>query len=246
MYKFIIYSRRSKERKSGNQYTHETAEWQVKQYLTYLDSQGVKYEIVDHIAEDISGYGYYTKRPLFTEIVKRCKADKSLTLLSSKHDRIARDGWTGSELLKTINMVIASHPDADDFTHQILFSTAEKEVKNTSERWLHTVKAKRERCKQTGEKFIWGGNSPKWQESYHSNKMNHVSKSKHTEAMQSWEEKRAAIQGVINMMKKSKIKLTYKNIADNLQTFGVKNAMGGCQWSSGQAHKALDYLNISR
>lgn len=91
-----------------------------------------------------------------------------------------------------------------------------------------------------------GGASEKWRTAYQSNKMNHVSKSKHTEAMQSWEEKRPAIQGVINMMKKSKIKLTYKNIADNLQTFGVENASGKIQWSASSAHRALDYLDISR
>lgn len=162
-YRFIIYSRRSKVRKDGRQHTHETAEWQVNQYLKSLDAKGIKYEIVDHIAEDISGYGYYTKRPLFTEIVRRCKEDRSLTLLASKADRICRDVWTGAELLKTINLTVATDPNAEDMMLQMLFTVAEKEVRMQSDRRKAVYQSKKDYCIKTGEKLNWGAASPIYQ-----------------------------------------------------------------------------------
>lgn len=171
MKRFIIYSRKSRNAQDGHaQHTHKTAEWEIKTYLESLDQQGVKYEVVDHVVEDITGFGYYTKRPLFTKIVERCREDRSLTLLASKFDRVARDSWTGSELLKTINMQIATMPDAEDFTSQIMFGVAEKECDLTSKRFRATYKAKKSRCEEQGLPCHWGGNSPKWRESYMKNK----------------------------------------------------------------------------
>lgn len=247
MYKFIIYSRKSRNAQDGHtQHTHATAEWEINNYLQSLDAQNITYEIVESYAEDFSGGGYYTRRPIFSKIVDMCKKDRSLTLLASKADRIARDSWTGSELLKTINLVIASNPTADITMKQIMFVMAENEYNSTSARFKAMYQAKKKRCEEAGENLIWGGNSPKYQEKLKAGKINHVSRKTSSKAKHSWEEKRPQIEGVINMMKANKIKLTFQNIADNLQVSNVPNASGGLSWSSTQAQRALSSLNIQR
>lgn len=168
--KFIIYSRKSKDAQDGHtQHTHLTNEWHITNYLKQLDSMGIEYEIVARHSEDISGGGYYTKRPIFKSIVEQCKADQGLTLLVAKADRMARNVRTGAELMETINFVLANAPDADDMQKHFEFIIAEREHKNISDRFKDTYKAKKARCLASGEELIWGGSSPKWKESFKSN-----------------------------------------------------------------------------
>lgn len=238
MKRFIIYSRRSKVDKRGNQHTHDTAEWEVKNYLETLERDNIPYEIVEHVKEDISGYGYYTKRPLFTDIVKRCKADRGLTLLASKCDRVARDSWTGSELLKTINMVIATNPDADDLQLQIMFAVSEKEVKNTSDRFKAMYKAKKARCEREGVKFEWGASADKYQR----NPSNPNKRNRH-EAVQRIERLREPLRLIVQMLRKP----TYKAIAEALTkgNYALPSGAGGV-WSASQAQRSMERLGISR
>jgi DNA invertase Pin-like site-specific DNA recombinase len=163
MYKFIVYSRKSRQAQDGHtQYTHITSEWHIQNYLKTLDAQGIEYQIIDKYEEDISGGGYYTNRPIFKSIVDRCKEDKSLTLLVAKADRMTRNMRTGAELMEIINFTLANAPDADDTQKHLEFMIAEREYKTISSRFKDMASAKRARCEKSGEKFVWGANSPNY------------------------------------------------------------------------------------
>lgn len=241
MYRFIIYSRKSRKAQDGHeQFTHQTSEWEINNYLQSLDKRGEEYEIVDTVEEDFSGYGYYTKRPLFRKIVERCKKDRTLTLLAAKPDRIARDAWTGSELLKTINMVVATMPDAQDFELQLMFSVAEKEVKNTSDRFKHAAAAKKANCIKTGEKFIWGANSPKY--GRNSAKGNPNTR-KQEEAKIRVERLRKPLTTIVTLLKSP----TYREIADKLTQLNEPLPSGKSgEWKAAQVQRVMDRLEISR
>lgn len=171
MYKFIILSRRSKLDKEGNSHTHKTNEWHIKNYLSSLDRQDIPYEIVASYQEDRSGAGYYIdKRPVLREIVKQCKEDKSLTLLVAKADRLTRNARTGTELIESINFILCNSPTADTLQKQLEFVIAEKEAQVIAQRFKDMYQAKRSRSIKNGEKLIWGGNSPKWKESFQENR----------------------------------------------------------------------------
>jgi len=156
MKKFILYERKSKDRtdKDGNvvanQHTFATQEWMVSNYLTSLGEEGVDWIIVERFAETMSGAGHYSKRPLFSQAVSMCKEDQSLTLLCSKAERLARDVWSGAELMKTINFTLANAPDADDLQKHIEFVIAEREWKNTSQRFKDMLAAKKSRGEGIG------------------------------------------------------------------------------------------------
>lgn len=246
MYKFIIYSRKSKNAQDGHtQHTHLTAEWQISNYLKQLDDLGVDYEIAGKFEEDISGGGYYTKRPIFTKIVNRCREDKSLTLLVSKADRMARNLRTGSELMETINFILANAPDADDMQKQLEFMIAEREYKNTSTRFKDMYQAKKSRCEKKGEVCEWGANSQKYQQKLAQGKINHVSKHTSSAAAEYWEQHRPQIEHIITMMKNSKTKLTFANICSNLNKMDITSREGKVL-SPAQTSRILDKLNISR
>ena len=243
MYRFITYSRKSKTAQDGHtQHTHTTAEWQINNYLKHLDQQGIKYEIVASYVENISGGGYYTKRPIFSKIVKQCMEDKTLTLLVAKADRMARNVRTGTELMETINFVIANAYDADDLQKQLEFVIAEREYKTTSQRFKDMYKAQKARCEKTGDKLIWGANSPKY------NKANHVSKSSHRKRTEKLDQVQDAFTNTIELMKSKKLgnnKLTLRNIADNLNLLKVPSTTDGV-WNANSARRAMEYFDIAR
>ena len=248
MLNFIIYSRKSKNAQDGHtQHTHLTAEWEINNYLQTLDAQGTPYQIVDSYQEDFSGGGYYTRRPIFKSIVERCKEDRSLTLLASKADRIARDAWTGAELIKTLNMVIAANPDADDTMKQLLFVMAENEYNNTSKRFKSMYQAKVKRAQEAGEELVWGGSSPKWQESFQKNKENHKPKSHHVKAN---EEIQPTVQLVKDMLDFSNQSLSMSDVANKLNQRGVTTPRGA-QWTQAAISRlikrhSIEYKNKPR
>lgn len=243
MLKFITYSRKSKNAQDGHtQHTHATAEWHINNYLKQLDAQGIAYEVIASYEENISGGGYYTKRPIFSSIVDMCKKDKSLTLLVSKADRMARNVRTGAELMETINFVLANAPDADDLQKQLEFMIAEREWKSTSDRFKDMYQAKKARCEKTGETLIWGANSPKY------NKTNHVSKSSHRERVVKLEEVKEPFTKVITLMKEKKLsdnKMTLAKIANNLNMLNVKCPTGN-KWNSNNTNRAMSHFKIER
>lgn len=77
------------------------------------------------------------------------------------------------------------------------------------------------------------------------NKTKHISKITHTQTNQYWENQRPQIEGIMNMMKTNKNKLTYSNICDNLKSFGIKSREGK-ELSPSQTQRILGQLNISR
>jgi len=216
MYRFIIYSRRSQKSKRDNQYTHLTNEYNVQNYLESLDRQGIPYEVVDSYEEDISGGGYYTKRPIFKGIVERCKQDLSLTLLVAKADRLARNARTGTELMETINFILANSPDASDLEKQFQFIMAEKEWKLTSERWKDSYRAKKARCEKQGIVCEWGANSKEYKRN-----PNNPNSQRRRVAQKRDEILREPLNNALSLMKKHKIKRTYANISETLADLGV-------------------------
>ena len=239
MYRFIIYSRRSKKTTRDNQYTHLTNEYNVQNYLEHLDRRGVPYEVVDSYEEDISGGGYYTKRPIFKSIVERCKKDKSLTLLVAKADRLARNARTGTELMETINFILANSPDASDLEKQIQFVMAEREWTLTSERWKDSYKAKKARCEKAGIKCEWGANA----ESYKRNPDNPHTQRRRV-AQKRDEIYREPLLSALNVMKKHNVKPTYSNIADTLKDIGVMH--NDKPLTSSKVRTIMERLEISR
>lgn len=229
MFKFIIYSRKSRDAQdSRNQYTFATSEWHINNYLKQLDAQGIPYEVVGSYEETISGGGYYTNRPIFRSIVERCRNDRSLTLLVAKADRAARNLRSGTELMETINLVLANAPDADDMQKQLEFMIAEREYKTISQRFSDTYKAKKARCEKEGVKCVWGGNSEKWKITYNKNKSlglhndsSLLKKNPNTEALAS---------KIENIAKRENYRLTSKELADNLNSYGITTATGK-SWS---------------
>lgn len=248
MFKFIVYSRKSRTAQDGHtQHTHLTAEWEINNYLQSLKMQNIPYEIVETHHEDFSGGGYYTRRPIFSDIVRRCKEDRSLTLLASKADRIARDAWTGAELIKTINMVIAANPDADDTMKQILFTLSEHEYTATSKRFKAMYQAKAKRAEEAGEDLVWGGSSPKWKESFEKNKHNHKPKAHHEKANQ---EIQPTVQLVKDMLDFSNQTLTMREVANKLNERNITTPRGA-QWTQAAVSRlvkrhCIEYKNKPR
>lgn len=236
MYRFIIYSRKSRNAQDGHvQHTHRTNDWQVKVYLEKLEEEGIEYEIVGSYEENISGGGYYTKRPIFRKIIEQCKADKSLTLLVAKADRLARNVRSGTELMETINFVLANAPDADDMQKQLEFVIAEREWKNTSDRYRATNRAKKARCEAQGIKCIWGGNSEKWKKTYTANQAAGLHKKSHTTFTRSENtlplvDKLQSIAALFNNL------ITSNELSDKLNAAGVLTTTGK-QWTGSSVRK---------
>lgn len=220
--RFIIYSRKSKQAQDGRtQHTHLTSEWHIQNYLRGLDYQGIAYEIVGAYEEDISGGGYYTNRKVFTRLVEMCRQDKTLTLLVSKADRMTRNVRTGSELMETINFVLANAPDADDMQKQLEFMIAEREYKNTSQRFKDMYQAKKKRCEETGEEFIWGGSSSKHRETYQRNREVGLHKTYERK-----KQPKNLIQRVQQMVQDSNGSMTQMEMVNRLNQEGFKTARG--------------------
>lgn len=235
--KFVIYSRKSKDAQDGHkQHTHLTAEWHIQNYLKSLDAQGINYEVVDSYEENFSGGGYYTKRPIFSKVVEMCKSDKSLTLLVSKADRLCRNVRTGSELMETINFTLANAPDADDLQKQLEFMIAEREWKNTSDRFKDMYQAKKKRCEEQGEDFIWGAASPKHRETFNRNKAAGLHKTPVRKVQQP-----ELLARLKQMVSDSNSSLTQQEMVVKLNAEGWKSARGK-ELSQGMVSKLLKEL----
>lgn len=241
MKNFIIYSRKSRNAQDGHrQLTHETGEWEINQYLKSLDRQGIEYRIYEKYEEDYSAYGYYNNRPIFSHVVKMCKRNPSLTLLAAKADRVARDVWSGAELIKTINMVIATDPNADDSTLQMMFTWAEKECKSISDRFKAAAAAKRARCEAEGKPFYWGASSPNYGKN---SKGGNPNTRKRTEAAKRVERLRDPIRVILATMDKP----SYSVIAEKLTKLGEDLPSGKPGvWHKAQVKRVMDRLGMEK
>lgn len=248
MYNFIIYSRKSRTAQDGHtQHTHETSEWHINNYLKHLNEMGVEYTIVESHEEDVSGGGYYTKRPIFNRIVHKCMEDKTLTLLVAKADRMTRNMRTGAELMETINFVLANAPDADNMQKHLEFMIAEREYNNTSQRFKDMYQAKKARCEKEGLPLNWGAGSVKYQEKLARGEVKHVGKKRAILLETYLQSIRDDFEHVVTLMKDGELKNnrpTLKNIANNLEQFNVKARTG--KWTPNKVGRALEVLEISR
>lgn len=231
--KVVIYRRLSKKTE-GNQYGFDSQDHDLQNWLL----QNPESEIVGEFGEFYSGRGHFSKRPEFNKALRMCK-ELGATLVVNKPDRLSRDVESGAHILNNYDVIFTNYPDADRLTKHILLTVAQAESDNTSARVTAALKV----AKAKGVKL--GGASDKWQKSYNSSKSNHVSKTNHTKSQESWESKRSQIQGVLKVMKRNKISLTFKNISNNMNDMNIKTATGG-EFSPSQARRALSYLNISR
>jgi len=239
MKRFVVYGRKSRDAQNSDQIQHTfaTQDWIMEHYLSSIGTEGVDYEVVATFAETLSGGGYYTKRPLFTRAVNMCKKDKSLILLCAKAERLARNVRSGTELMETINFVLANAPDADDLQKQLEFMIAEREWKNTSQRWKDMYQAKKFRCKRDGVRMQWGANADK----YTAN-MDNPSRKNATEALN-----RTQVVGEqIKLIAASMSKPTYASIAEVLTKQGIplpSKVIG--TWKSNQIQRVCNRFNIS-
>lgn len=231
--KVVIYRRLSKKTE-GNQYGFDSQDHDLQNWL----SQNPESEIVGEFGEFYSGRGHFSKRPEFNKALRMCK-ELGATLIVNKPDRLARDVESGAHILNHYDVIFTNYPDADRLTKHILLTVAQAESDNTSARVTAALKV----AKSKGVKL--GGSNPKWKDSFDSNKSRHISKSNHEQSQDLWESKRSVIEGVLKVMRTGKIKLTYKNIADNLNLMNVTTPKGG-EFTPSQSKRALSYLNLSR
>lgn len=226
--KVVLYRRLSKKKQQGVQYGFDSQEADLQNWLEKNPSA----EVVGEYGEFYSGRGHFSKRVEFNKALAKCK-ETGATLVINKPDRLARDVESGAHILNNYKAIFTNYPDADTLTKHILLTVAQAESDNTSQRVISALKV----AKAKGIKL--GAANPKY------NKTKHVSKVSQSKANQYWEQQRPQIEGVIKMMKKSKIKLTYGNICDNLKSFGIKSREGK-ELSPSQTQRILNQLNISR
>jgi len=170
MKKFVIYSRQSKVSDYKGQMTLETSDSIIRHFLNTQGEEGVDYEIMGAFKEVTSSFGAKSSSRInFNKAYEMCKQN-NYTLVVSTAARLARNTAFGSKVIEDIDVIFASHPTASKTMKNIMIVLAEDESINQSERRKATCDAKRERCKRNGEKFVWGGNSTKWRETFEQNK----------------------------------------------------------------------------
>lgn len=246
MKKIAIYSRQSKVSGLKGQMTLETADFTVRHYLHTLGEEGVDYEVVARFQEIKSSYGKNSRsREEFNKAVDFCRENKDVTLVVPNIQRFSRNTAHGATILEEIDVVLANNPHANNTMKNLLLVMGEDESYQQSIRRKATYQAKKERCEKLGVVCEWGANSVKYQQKLKTGEIKHVSKNTRQNAVNHWESQRNQIQGVVNMMKSNKIKLTYKNIAYNMQVSGVKSREGKAIAPS-QVHRIFEILNISR
>lgn len=238
MKKFIIYGRKSKDRRdkdgniATNQHTFSTQGYKINNYLKSVGEEGVDYVILGKFEEDITGAGYYTKRPIFNSLVSQCKEDKALTLLVSDADRLARNVRSGSELMETIDFIIATIPDADDSMKHMHFLFAEMEWKKTSDRYKATLAAKKSRGEPLGAAC----------EKYKRNP-NNATKRNREEARERTEWLVDRIKLLINALPKP----TFKNLANALNEAEYPLPSGKVgTWRPVQVSRIIERFDIAR
>lgn len=246
MQKFVIYSRQSKVSGLAGQMTLETAEFTVRHYLQTLGKEGIDYEVVARFEEVKSGYGKSSRnRKEFNKAVQLCKSNKDYTLLVPNATRLSRNTAHGASLVEELNIVLANNPHANKTMKNLLLVMGEDESYQQSIRRSAAYQAKKERCEKLGVVCEWGANSKKYQANLAEGKIVHVSKVSHKDSTEYWEKYRLQIEGVINMMKSSRTKLTFDNICNNLNQIGIVGQKGK-PLSPAQTSRVLDKLNISR
>jgi DNA invertase Pin-like site-specific DNA recombinase len=226
MKKFVIYSRQSKVSGLQGQMTLETADFTIKHYLNTVGVEGVDYEVVGSFEEIKSSYGHENSRSRaeFNKAVKMCtESNGEYTLVVSTAARLSRNTAHGAQLVEDFDIVIASNPNANKTMKNIMFVFGEEESYQQSERRKAAAAAKRKRCEDTGEKFIWGGNSPQWHKTFQANRANHA-KTKRKEA--SRQRMQPVVTLITDMISFSNNTLTLDAIAAKLNERNITTATG--------------------
>jgi len=230
MKKFVLYERKSKEDKTKLvSHTYATQEWIVDNFLKTQGEEGVDWIIVERFAETISGGGYYTKRPLFSKAVSMCKKDKTLTLLASKPDRITRNLRTATELMETLNMTLATCPDASELELHMVFMMAQNEYKIISDRFIAMHQAKKSRGEPVGSA------SPNYTRTKR-DKMNRATSGK---ALTHAEQYRSQLEVLVA----SPVRLTLQKLADSLNNVGARTLKGG-MYNPSTVKNLAKYLDV--
>lgn len=224
---FIIYSRQSKISGLEGQMTLETADFTIKHYLKTVGKEGLDYKVVGSFEEVQSGFGKKAKnREEFSKAVELCYKNKDkYTLLVSNISRLSRNTALGAKLVEDLDIVVASNPLANNTMKNLMLVMAEEESSQQSIRRTAAAEAKRERCKKNGEKFIWGGNSPKWKASYQSNRAKGLHKKSRT-SIKAAEKKKPIVEEIKKIIDYSNDSLTYEQISDKLNAIGVLTTRG--------------------
>lgn len=240
MMRFVLYGRKSKDSQNKDQVQHTfaTQDWIIERYLESVGAEGVDYTIVERFAETKSGGGYYDKRPLFKRAVDMCKEDKGLTLLVAKAERLARNLRSGAELMETISFVLANAPDADDLQKQLEFMIAEREWKNTSQRWKDMYKAKKALCDKNDIPFQWGASA----DAYKINPSNVTSRN-----IEDSIKRIEHLEEVMTLIKDMLPKPTLNNIAKVMteRKYPLPSGKIG-NWTPTQVNRVMDRLKIKR
>lgn len=228
----IIYKRLSKEDRTKTQHGFDSQQRDIDFYLSK-----VEHTVIGTFQEFVSGGE--DNKPELKKAMELCRTEGA-TLVVAKLDRLSRRvSQVALYMEGDVKFKVASLPQADNFQLHLYSALAEQERTMIRQR----VKAGLAAAKAKGVRL--GGASDKWQKSFNSNKSKHISKNNHTKSQELWESKRSQIEGVLNVLRVGKIKLTYKNIADNLNLMNVTTPKGG-EFAHSQAKRALDYLNLSR
>lgn len=239
---FVIYSRQSKVSDLEGQMTLETADFAIQNYLNTVGEEGVDYEIAGNFTEIGSSYSKYSRNRIeFNKALALCYSDPSkYILLVSNMSRLTRNTAHGATLVEDLLILPASQPNADKTIKNIMLVLAESESHQHSIRRKAAYEAKRARCLRTGEPFYWGGNSPKWKKSYHSNKNKHKRPASVERAK---DFAKPFIEIVKNMIEFSNDSFTQQQIADKLNSKGLLTSRGK-EWSKATISRFLKKNNI--
>ncbi|AUR84808.1 resolvase [Vibrio phage 1.063.O._10N.261.45.C7] len=230
--KVIIYKRLSKEDRTKTQHGFNSQQRDIDFYLS-----DVEHKVIGTFQEFVSG-GEDSK-PELKKAMELCRTEGA-TLVVAKLDRLSRRvSQVAAYMEGDVKFKVAALPQADNFQLHLYAALSEQERTMIRQR----VKAGLDAAKAKGVKL--GGASDKWQKSYNRSKSKHVSKTNHIKSQESWESKRSQIEGVLKIMGRNKISLTYKNISSNMNDMNIKTATGG-KFTPSQALRALSYLNITR
>ena len=227
MQKFVVYRRLSKEDKARTQHGFDS---QKNDILHFLDSQG-EGEIIGDFKEFISGTAEL--KPELEKALNLCK-ETGATLLVAKLDRLSRRvSQIANHMESGVKFKGASLPNADNYQLHIYAALSEQERSMISDRVKRGLLA----AKSKG--VLLGAANSNYK------KGNHISKHSRQGSTCYWEKYRVQVEGVVNMMKSSRTKLTFSNICNNLNQIGIVGQKGK-PLSPAQTSRVLEKLNISR
>lgn len=216
MTKYVLYRRLSVEDKSRNQHGFDSQMLDIRDYLKDVG----EYEIVGDFKEFVSGGADI--KPELEKALQLCR-ETGATLVVAKLDRLSRRVSQIARYMEgDVTFKVSTMPSANNLQLHIFAALAEEEratIRRRVQRGLEAAKAK-------GKKI--GGENPQWKQSYNKNKSlglhndsSLLKKNPNTEALAA---------KIENIAKRENYRLTSKELADNLNSYGITTATGK-SWS---------------